>query len=88
MEPTVVISILGGLIVLVLLMGAPLKPIRFVGQVFVKVLIGALFLFFLNAFGTSFDLHVPINLVTSAVSGLLGIPGLVALVLIDIFIVG
>ncbi|MCC3359556.1 pro-sigmaK processing inhibitor BofA family protein [Bacillus sp. REN16] len=88
MEPKIVISILGGLIVLVLLMGAPLKPIRFVGQVFVKVLIGALFLFFLNAFGTSFDLHVPINLVTSAVSGLLGLPGLAALVIIDLFIVG
>lgn len=84
----VVISILGGLIVLVLLMGAPLKPIRIVGQVFVKVLIGALFLFFLNAFGASFDLHVPINLVTSTVSGLLGLPGLAALVLIELFIVG
>lgn len=69
-------------------MGAPLKPIRLVGQVFVKVLIGALFLFFLNAFGASFDLHVPINLVTSAVSGLLGLPGLAALVIIDLFIIG
>ncbi|MFT4417112.1 pro-sigmaK processing inhibitor BofA family protein [Fredinandcohnia humi] len=88
MEPVVVISILGGLIVLVLLMGAPLKPIRIVGQVFVKVLIGALFLFFLNAFGASFDLHLPINLVTSAISGLLGLPGLAALVLIDLLIVG
>ncbi|MFS0865608.1 pro-sigmaK processing inhibitor BofA family protein [Fredinandcohnia sp. 179-A 10B2 NHS] len=88
MEPMVVISILGGLIVLVLLVGAPLKPIRIVGQVFVKVLIGALFLFFLNAFGASFDLHVPINLVTSTVSGLLGLPGLAALVLIELFIVG
>ncbi|WP_077616973.1 pro-sigmaK processing inhibitor BofA family protein [Bacillus sinesaloumensis] len=87
MEPKLVIAILGGLIVLVLLIGAPLRPIRLVGQVFVKILIGALFLFFLNAFGQSFNLHVPINLVTSAVSGLLGLPGLAALVIIDLFIV-
>ncbi|MCH1627849.1 pro-sigmaK processing inhibitor BofA family protein [Fredinandcohnia quinoae] len=86
MEPIVVISILGGLIVLVLIVGAPLKPIRLVGQLFVKVMIGALLLFFLNAFGTTIDLHVPINFVTATISGLLGLPGIAALVIIDMFI--
>ncbi|MCA1032977.1 pro-sigmaK processing inhibitor BofA family protein [Bacillus timonensis] len=86
MEPIVVISVLAGLILLLLLVGAPLKPIRFIGQGLVKIMIGALLLFFLNAFGQTFGLHVPINLVTSAVSGFLGLPGLGALVVIQLMI--
>lgn len=86
MEPIYVISIIGGLIFILLLVGTPLKPIKFLGLGLVKVLIGALLLFFLNAFGASFGLHIPINLITSTVSGLLGIPGVAALVIIQMFI--
>lgn len=86
MEPIMIISILGGLIVLLLFSGAPFKPLRFIGQSAVKLLIGALFLFFLNAAGNRFGIHVPINFATSAVSGFLGIPGLAALVAIQTWI--
>jgi inhibitor of the pro-sigma K processing machinery len=88
MEPIVVISILGGLILLVLFMGAPMKPVRLIGQGLVKIMIGALLLFFLNAFGTTLGLNIPINLVTSSISGFLGVPGIAALVIIDTFILG
>ncbi|MBS4216685.1 MULTISPECIES: pro-sigmaK processing inhibitor BofA family protein [Neobacillus] len=83
MEPMFVIAVLGGLIVLLLFTGAPFKPARFVGQAAIKILIGALFLFFLNTAGNQFGVHVPINFATSAVSGFLGIPGLCALVAIQ-----
>ena len=83
MEPIVVISILGGLILLLLFSGAPFKPARFVGQTAIKFIIGALFLFFLNVAGNRYGIHIPINFATSAVSGFLGIPGLVALVAIQ-----
>ncbi|AIE58552.1 pro-sigmaK processing inhibitor BofA family protein [Bacillus methanolicus] len=86
MEPIVVISVLGALLILLLFAGAPVKPVRFVGQIFIKVLIGALLLFFLNAFGNHFGIYVPINLATSVVSGILGIPGLCALVVIQTWI--
>jgi inhibitor of the pro-sigma K processing machinery len=87
LEPIVIISILGGLILILLFSGAPFKPARFIGQAVVKVLIGALLLFFLNTAGNSFGIHVPINFATSAVSGFLGIPGLVALAAIQKFII-
>ncbi|QFT87096.1 Sigma-K factor-processing regulatory protein BofA [Bacillus sp. THAF10] len=87
MEPMFVIGLIGGLILLVLIVGTPLKPLQFAGHMVIKVIIGALFLFFLNAFGNSMGIHVPINFVTSAVSGLLGIPGVVALVIIQLYIV-
>ncbi|MED3562815.1 pro-sigmaK processing inhibitor BofA family protein [Bacillus xiapuensis] len=83
MEPIIVISILGGLIVLLLFSGAPFKPARFIGQAAIKLVIGALFLFFLNVAGNRFGIHVPINFATSAVSGFLGIPGMAALVAIQ-----
>lgn len=87
MEPMFVIAILGGLIVTFLLVGAPIKPIRYIGQGVVKLLIGALFLFFLNIIGNQFGIYIPINFATSAVSGFLGIPGLFALVAIDTWII-
>lgn len=86
MEPVVIISVLGGLILLLLFIGAPIKPLRFIGQGITKLLIGALFLFFLNAFGNQIGIHIPINIATSAVSGFLGLPGLFALVVIDTWI--
>jgi inhibitor of the pro-sigma K processing machinery len=83
LEPIVVISILGSLILLLLFSGAPFKPIRFVGQTVIKLLIGSLFLFFLNVAGNKYGVHVPINVATSTVSGFLGIPGVFALVAIQ-----
>ncbi|KIY22857.1 MULTISPECIES: pro-sigmaK processing inhibitor BofA family protein [Mesobacillus] len=87
MDPIVVISVLGGLILLLLIIGAPTKPLRLIGQSAVKILIGALFLFFLNAFGTNFGIYVPINIATATVSGLLGIPGVFALIAIQTWII-
>ena len=80
-------NILGGLILLLLSIGAPIKPLRFIGTTFAKLLIGALLLFFLNTLGNQFGIHVPINLTTSAVSGFLGIPGIFALVAIEMWII-
>jgi inhibitor of the pro-sigma K processing machinery len=87
LDPIVVISILGGLILVLLFIGAPVKPVRFIGQGAVKLIIGALLLFFLNAFGNQIGIHVPINFATSAISGFLGIPGLFALVAIQTWII-
>lgn len=87
MDPILVISIIGGLFLLLLLFGAPQKSLRFTGQAIIKLLIGALFLFFLNVAGNRFGIHVPINFATSAVSGFLGIPGVCALVAIQVWVV-
>lgn len=75
------------LIILLLFIGAPVKPMRFIGQTTVKLGIGILFLFFLNVFGGAIGLHVPINLFTVAVSGFLGLFGLGSLAAIHLFLV-
>jgi len=87
MDPIIIISLFAGLILIMFFIGAPIKPLRFVGQGIIKILIGALFLFFLNEFGTSLGIYVPINLVTASISGILGIPGVLALVAIENWII-
>jgi len=87
LEPIVVVAILGFIIFLLLVVGSPSKPLRLISQGVVKLIIGALFLFFLNIIGNQFGIHIPINLITSAISGLLGIPGVFALVAIEMWIV-
>ncbi len=86
-EPMVIVSVIAGLIVLLLFVGAPIKPIRLIGQGVVKLIIGAVFLFFLNVFGNQLGVHVPINLATSAIAGILGIPGVATLAAIDYWII-
>ena len=86
MNPTLIISILVGLIIILLFVGAPVKLMRFIGQSMIKVGSGVLRLFFINIIGGSFGLHIPINLFTGIVSGFLGLFGIVSLAAIQLFI--
>ncbi|WP_217588385.1 pro-sigmaK processing inhibitor BofA family protein [Lentibacillus saliphilus] len=88
MNSTVVISIMVALIVVLLFVGAPVKPMRWIAQGTVKLGIGVLFLFFFNVFGGAFGLHIPINLFTSIISGFLGLFGVASLAAIQLFILG
>ncbi|WP_085522400.1 pro-sigmaK processing inhibitor BofA family protein [Tuberibacillus sp. Marseille-P3662] len=82
MDPVVVISIIVSLVAILLLVGAPFKPFRYIGKLAVKLMIGALLLFLLNTFGTHIGIHVPINAITTGIAGVLGIPGIAAMVVI------
>ena len=86
LEPIIVIPVIVILIVLLLSLGASFKPFRLLGNLMVKVLIGAILLFFLNVFGSNIGLHVPINAATAGIAGLLGIPGVLSLAAIQYWI--
>ncbi|WP_078414539.1 pro-sigmaK processing inhibitor BofA family protein [Priestia abyssalis] len=85
MEPIFIILLISGLIVFLLLAGGG-NVLRFIGQGMIKLAIGALLLFFVNAFGGQMDIHVPINILTAGISGFLGVFGIAALVIIDFMI--
>lgn len=76
-----------GLIIILLFIGAPIRPMRLITSSFVKIGIGVLFLFFFNVFGATIGLHIPINLFTVAISGFLGIFGVSSLAAIQIFLI-
>ncbi|SDK23966.1 pro-sigmaK processing inhibitor BofA family protein [Sediminibacillus albus] len=86
MNSTIIIAGMVALIALLLILGAPIKPLRFLAQGSVKLVIGVLFLFFFNVFGASVGLHLPINIYTALITGFLGIPGLASLAAIHIFV--
>ncbi|MBU2661844.1 sigma-K factor-processing regulator BofA [Bacillus cabrialesii] len=87
MEPIFIIGIILGLVILLFLSGSASKPLKWVGITAVKFVAGALLLVCVNMFGGSLGIHVPINLVTTAISGILGVPGIAALVIIKQFII-
>ncbi|AMX84926.1 transcriptional regulator [Geobacillus subterraneus] len=86
MEPEIVITVLLTLIAVLLIVGARLKALRFVGYAAIRLIVGALALFVINAVGGHFNIHIPINLITSLVCGFLGLPGAAALIVIDQYI--
>ncbi|SFM45670.1 pro-sigmaK processing inhibitor BofA family protein [Salibacterium qingdaonense] len=88
MNPILYISLAGVAACLFFMFGKGGRSMRWTGNLLVKLILGALALFFLNAFGTAVGYHLPINTVTVSVSGLLGIPGILMLIAIDIFIIG
>ncbi|GLO64247.1 MULTISPECIES: pro-sigmaK processing inhibitor BofA family protein [Oceanobacillus] len=86
MSSTIFISIIVGLIIILLLVGAPVKPMKYIGQATIKLGIGMLFLFFINVFGGAIGLHIPINVFTVFVSGFLGVFGIGSLAAIHLFV--
>jgi inhibitor of the pro-sigma K processing machinery len=86
MEPTVIISIMVAVIVVLLFVGTSFKPMRFLVNGTVKLGIGILFLFFFNIIGGTFGLHIPINVFTAVVSGFLGLFGVASLAAIHLII--
>ncbi|MGP4038944.1 pro-sigmaK processing inhibitor BofA family protein [Gracilibacillus sp. D59] len=82
--------IIGGIVVLIVILltrGIPVNLIKGSGQVVMKVTLGILFLFFFNLFGASFGLHIPINVFTAVIVGVLGIPGIACLTAINVFVI-
>lgn len=84
------IFIIGSLIlfiIVLLLVGISLRVFKYMGIGVIKLTIGALLLFFINIIGQQMAIHIPINLFTSCISGFLGIPGIIALVIIKRYII-
>lgn len=85
-EKVVIVSIIS-LIVIILLIGIPIRFTRWIGEGIVRLVIGALFIFLINVVGNVSGIHLPINLFTVMVTGFLGIPGVVALIFIQQYII-
>ncbi len=61
------------------------KPLRWVGLVALQLVIGAVLLFFANLVGEMAGYHIPINPITALLGGFLRIPGVLALIVIRLY---
>ncbi|MBR3324804.1 MAG: pro-sigmaK processing inhibitor BofA family protein [Clostridia bacterium] len=62
-----------------------LWPVKKVAKFIGNSILGALLIFIINLVGVSFNFHIGLNIVTSIIVGILGIPGAVLLVILKIF---
>ncbi|WP_134685288.1 pro-sigmaK processing inhibitor BofA family protein [Brevibacillus migulae] len=76
-----------GLLLLVSASKSMARPIRWAGMAALQVVIGAVLLFFANLVGEMAGFHIPINPITALLAGFLRLPGLLALVVIKLYIV-
>lgn len=84
MNTTILLGMLSALVLffLLIIFGNSFHPVKWIGKLIIRLCIGVFLLFLLNVIGESFSFHIPINLATTEIGGLLGLPGLAALIVI------
>lgn len=58
-------------------------PFKKILKLLLNIVIGLLMILLVNNFGAPIGLHIPFNTVTALVSGILGIPGVLILIVIN-----
>ena len=58
-----------------------LVPIKILLKLILNSILGGIFIVLVNLIGTNWDIHIPLNLITSVIVGILGLPGAIALLL-------
>ena len=61
-------------------------PIQKILKLVVNSLLGGLVIYVINLIGANFSFHIGLNIVTSMIVGLLGLPGTIVLILIRLFL--
>lgn len=59
-------------------------PIRTMLKLLVNSILGAIIIFIINWIGVIFNFHIGLNIITSIVVGILGIPGTILLVILNL----
>lgn len=58
-----------------------LVPIKILLKLMLNSLLGGIFIILVNLIGTNWDIHIPLNLITAVIVGILGLPGAIVLLL-------
>lgn len=62
-----------------------LFPVKKIAKVLLNTFLGAFTIWLINLIGTSFGFHIGLNVITSIIVGLLGVPGAILLILLKLF---
>lgn len=62
-----------------------MKLLKFIMKLTGNAIMGAIVLILLNLIGTYFNFHININLLSTLITGLLGIPGVILLFTLNLF---
>lgn len=61
-------------------------PIKKILKLIINSVMGGIVIFLINIIGANFGFHIGLNLVTSILIGILGIPGVVCLIIVKLLI--
>ena len=79
------ILIVGGCALAILIIGKILLfPIKIIIKLVFNTIIGGAIIYIINLIGGTFGFHIGLNIVTSLVVGILGIPGAILLVILKL----
>lgn len=82
----IVLKIILPLVLLPVLLRLMLLPLKWAWKLFLNTLCGFLCLWLVNTLSPITGLTLPINLVTVTVTGVLGLPGMIVLALVQLFL--
>ena len=58
-------------------------PLKKILKLVINIALGLIMILFVNVFGENIGLHIPFNIITALIAGTLGIPGVIALIIIN-----
>ncbi len=58
-------------------------PFKTIIKLLLNIAFGLVLIILVNTFGVSIGLHIPFNIVTALIAGLLGIPGVLCLIVLN-----
>lgn len=81
-----IIVYLGCIIFLFLIGKFFIIPFKIIMKIIGNSILGGILIFIVNLIGGMFNFHIGLNVVTAIVTGILGIPGVILLILLKLFI--
>ena len=82
---SVAVGYILGLLIIFVLGRILLKPIKFIIKILLNSVFGGLFLLLVNTLGSFFNIHIGINALTAVLVGILGVPAVIAMLILQIF---
>ncbi len=87
MDNTNTIIIFLSCIVAIIILGKVfIWPLKSIIKLIINSILGGVLIAIINYFGTSFNFHIGLNILTALFVGILGIPGAILLSIIKLFI--
>ena len=80
MEAGIFLAYACGLLAVCFFVKILLIPLKVIGKILLNSLLGGIFLLIMNAVLGNFGIILPINAITAAVTGLLGVPGIIGII--------
>ena len=85
MELSVILPFIGALLVLYIVLKILALPVKLIIKLVINGLIGGLIIFGINWIGANFGFTLPLEWWSAILVGILGIPGAIILILIQLF---